>query len=74
MPRLADYVSANGFVPSNVSQWINDEFRTPEGDLAGLDGWGRPFDTAIYEGHHKLRSWGPDGEPGTNDDLVMTIR
>ncbi|AWM39861.1 hypothetical protein GobsT_17660 [Gemmata obscuriglobus] len=50
--------------------------RKPEGELPDIDTWGRVFRLAYRAGHFsdglEVRSAGPDGQWGNDDDVVVT--
>lgn len=48
--------------------WIQDQY-TGDG---GEDAWGNPYQYQLTRLNLELRSLGPDGEYGTDDDIVMT--
>lgn len=52
----------------DFDQWIEARF-SGEGSV---DGWGRGYEFRVDRGQILLVSWGPDGERGTDDDIVVT--
>ena len=48
-----------------ISGWAGPYFRE------FIDPWGIPFQLQEVEGGLEIRTWGPDREPNTEDDLVL---
>lgn len=73
---IAEYALAKGRLPETLQEICPDRtpcgLMPPSNDRQGLrDGWGRPFVYNPVNGEYEVRSIGPDGSPGTSDDLVF---
>lgn len=63
------YEAEHGTLPLSIEQFV-------PGASGGIDlendGWGRSMMYRVSGGAYELRSAGPDGAPGTSDDMIAT--
>ncbi|MDX2226943.1 MAG: hypothetical protein SFY92_07635 [Verrucomicrobiae bacterium] len=70
---LSLYFQENGKLPDDLGEWLRQEFNLSTGKDAALDAWGQPFVKFVEGGTQGIRSPGPDGVTGTEDDMVSVI-
>lgn len=72
---LAKYAQEHGGrLPRNVSAWIAESFDAAASENVGYDYFGNPYRiTRDQDREPYLRSCGPDGQCGNEDDLVVKI-
>lgn len=72
---LAKYAQDHGGrLPSNVSAWIAESFDSDAQEEVGFDFFGNPYQiTRDQDREAYLRSCGPDGQCGNDDDLLVKI-
>ncbi|NUP88677.1 MAG: type II secretion system protein GspG [Candidatus Sumerlaeia bacterium] len=56
--------------PERFNAFIRESFRTARGDPS-RDFWGRPYGYRVHGRGFAVWSLGPDGRPGTSDDITM---
>ncbi len=59
-----------GRLPSNrqFPTWVEDQYS----GNGGLDAWGNPYEYRLSRQTFDIRSYGPDGVRGTEDDITAT--
>ncbi len=70
---IAQYVQQNEELPRSLevvlpSTPVSDAEENPRNDA-----WGRPIVLELAEGGYRLRSAGPDGKHGSDDDLSLEV-
>lgn len=72
---LAKYAQEHGGrYPSNVNAWIAESVDGRGNENVGHDFWGNPYRISREpDREYYLRSCGPDGACGTEDDLLVKI-
>jgi prepilin-type N-terminal cleavage/methylation domain-containing protein len=68
--EAARVVTNTGFPPQDLMD-LSKAIDRPAWVVGGkfVDGWDRPFEYAVKGSSFRIRSAGPDGQPGTGDDL-----
>jgi hypothetical protein len=59
-------------LPRDLDELVSPDEQIPEGSDTDIriDGWNRPFVYSLARSSYELRSAGPDGRYGNDDDIV----
>ncbi len=70
---LKTYISENGQMPWDLTDWLNQNFTVKTSKEPGMDYFGTSYQGDDIEGAYILRSCGRDTVCYTKDDLKVTI-
>jgi hypothetical protein len=71
---MTERAERNGFLPINLTAWLESEYESTRYKRAGNDYFEQPYGLTVDEQRRQyLRSCGPDGRCQTADDIVTPL-